>query len=38
MNFFFTRNSLVLATLDGYWACVLETCDFFPRSGGGGVA
>ena len=36
MNFSFTRNSLVFALLDVYWACALETCDFFPKSGGEG--
>ena len=36
MNFSFTMNSSVFATLDVYWARALEACDFFPRSGGGG--
>ena len=36
MNFSFTRNSSIFATLNLYWACALEICDSFPRSGGGG--
>ena len=36
MNFSFTMNSSVSTTLDVYWACALEACDFFYRSGGGG--
>ena len=36
MNYSFTRNSLVFATLNVYRACALEACDFFPRSGGKG--
>ena len=32
MNLSFTRNSSFFATSDVYWACVLETCDSFPRS------
>ena len=36
MNFSFTRDSLVFATSDVYWACALEAYDFFPRSSGGG--
>ena len=35
MNFSFTRNSSVFATLDVYWACALETCVSFPKSGSG---
>ena len=35
MNFSFTRNSSVFATSDVYWACALETCGSFPKSGGG---
>ena len=37
MNFTFTRNFVVFATLDVYWACALETRDSFPRSDGGGA-
>ena len=36
MNFSFTRNSLVFATSIVDRAYALETCDSFPRSGGGG--
>ena len=36
MSFSFKRNSLVFATSNVYWACALETCDSFPRSGSGG--
>ena len=36
MNFSFTMNSSVSTTSDVYLAHALETCDFFPRSGGGG--
>ena len=35
MNFSFTRNSLVFVVSYIYWAYALETCDYFPRSGGG---
>ena len=36
MNSSFTRNSSVFVTSNVYWACALETCDSFPRLGGGG--
>ena len=36
MNFSFTMNSSVSATLEVYSARALEACDLFPKSGGGG--